>query len=38
MYSVEKEYVEFVKPVDPNMKQVEDWMAEVELVMKNSIR
>ena len=41
MISSEKEQVEFVKPVDLKMKQVEDWMADVEncmvLTMKNKL-
>ena len=38
MYSAEKEKVQFVKNVDPNKKNVEDWMGEVENMMKKSVR
>jgi len=38
MFSAEKEKVPFVKPVDPNKKNVEDWMGEVENMMKRSVR
>ena len=38
MFSAEKEMVRFVKVVDPNKKQVEDWMNEVEIMMKLSVR
>lgn len=30
MISSEKEEVEMIKPVDLKMKQVEDWMSDVE--------
>jgi dynein heavy chain len=29
MFSAEKEEVQFVKHVDPNKKNVEDWMGEL---------
>ncbi len=38
MFSVEKEKVEFVSIIDPNMKQVEDWMVDVEQGMKDAVR
>ena len=38
MYSVENEKVDFIEVVDPIGKQVEDWMSEVENMMKKSIR
>jgi len=38
MFSSEKERVPFVKAVDPNNKNVEDWMGELEDMMKSSIR
>jgi len=38
MYSAEKENIPFVKPIDPNRKNVEDWMGELELMMKKSVR
>jgi dynein heavy chain, axonemal len=38
MYSAEMEKVDFVKPVDPNNKNVEDWMGELEDMMKSSVR
>lgn len=38
MYSVEKEKVSFVNKIDPNMKQVEDWMADVEKEMKSAVK
>ena len=34
MFSAEKERVAFVKLVDPNKKNVEDWMNEVEGMMR----
>lgn len=30
MFSAEDERVKFVKPIDPNNKNVEDWMGELE--------
>lgn len=36
--SVEKEKIDFSKMVDPNMKQVEDWMNDVENAMTSSMR
>ncbi len=36
--SVEKEKIDFSKMVDPNMKQVEDWMNDVEIAMTTSMR
>ena len=38
MYSAEKEKVDFVEEVDPNNKNVEDWMNEVEGMMCQSIK
>lgn len=38
MYSAEKEKVQFVKLIDPNHKNVEDWMGEVENMMCLSVR
>lgn len=38
MFSGEKERVPFVKYVDPISKNVEDWMNEVEDMMKESVR
>ena len=38
MFSAEKEKVEFVEEVDPNNKNVEDWMNEVEHMMCQSIK
>ena len=38
MFSVEDEYVPFLQPVNPNNKQVEDWLGEVEGMMVDSIR
>jgi dynein heavy chain len=38
MFSAEKEEVQFVKHVDPNKKNVEDWMGELENMMRMSVR
>lgn len=38
MFSAEKEKVDFVEEVNPNEKNVEDWMNEVEQMMCQSIR
>ena len=38
MFSAEKERVSFFKFVDPNKKNVEDWMNEVENMMRLSVR
>jgi len=38
MYSAEGEKVNFVNSIDPINKNVEDWMGEVEEMMKKSIR
>jgi dynein heavy chain len=38
MMSAEKEKVKFVKGVDPNKKNVEDWMGELEEMMRLSVR
>ena len=38
MKSAEKEVVNFVKHVDPNKKNVEDWMGELENMMRLSVR
>jgi len=34
MFSAEKERIPFVKFIDPNNKNVEDWMGELEDMMK----
>ena len=38
MMSAEKEKVYFPSVLDPNNKNVEDWMGELEDMMKNSVR
>ncbi|KAL4429885.1 hypothetical protein ABPG74_022908 [Tetrahymena malaccensis] len=38
MFSAEKEKINFVKTVNPNHKNVEEWMGEVENMMKASVR
>lgn len=38
MFSAEKERVSFVKLVDPNKQNVEEWMNEVETMMRLSVR
>ena len=38
MFSAEKEKIGFVKAVDHNKKNVEDWMGELERMMKISVR
>ena len=38
MFSAEKEKVDFVESVNPNEKNVEDWMNEVEDMMRQSVR
>jgi len=38
MYSGENEEVKFVKFIDPVKKNVEDWMGELEIMMKKSVR
>ena len=38
MNSVEKEKIKFTRIVDPTLKQVEDWMSEVEREMKRTVR
>jgi dynein heavy chain len=38
MFSAEGEKINYVKLVDPNKKNVEDWMGEVEEMMKLSVR
>ncbi len=38
MFSAEKEKVMFINLLDPNNKNVEDWMGELEDMMKNSVR
>ena len=38
MFSEEKEKIPFVFVIDPNNKQVEYWMGEVEDMMKRSVR
>lgn len=38
MRSAEKEQVEFINLLDPNGKNVEDWMGELEDMMKQSVR
>lgn len=38
MFSGENEEVPFVRFVDPVKKNVEDWMGELEIMMKKSVR
>jgi len=38
MYSAEQEKVPFVKAIDPNKRNVEDWMGDLESMMKKSVR
>lgn len=38
MFSAENERVPFEKLVDPNRKNVEEWMGDVENMMKRSVR
>ena len=38
MFSAEGEKVKFAKIVDPSHKNVEDWMNEVEDMMKESVK
>lgn len=38
MFSAEGEKINYVHLVDPNKKNVEDWMGEVEDMMKLSVR
>ena len=38
MFSAEKEKINFKEIVDPNAKNVEDWMGEVEDMMRQSVR
>ena len=38
MFSAEKEKVDFVDHINPNEKNVEDWMNEVEDMMRQSVR
>ena len=38
MFSAEGEKINFVRVLDPNKKNVEDWMGEVEEMMKLSVR
>lgn len=38
MFSAEGEKINFVKIIDPNHKNVEDWMNDVEDQMKQSVR
>ena len=38
MFSAEGEKIDYVKVLDPNKKNVEDWMGEVEDMMKASVR
>ena len=38
MFSAEGEKINYVHIVDPNKKNVEDWMGEVEDMMKLSVR
>lgn len=38
MFSAENEKIGFVRIVDPNNKNVEDWMTDVEDQMKQSVR
>ena len=38
MYSAENENIQFVSSINPNNKNVEEWMGEVENMMKSSVR
>ena len=38
MFSAEGEKIDYVRVLDPNKKNVEDWMGEVEDMMKLSVR
>jgi len=38
MYSAEKEKVDFVDIVNPLRKNVEDWMNEIEDMMRKSVK
>jgi len=38
MFSAENEKIDFVEIVDPIRKNVEDWMTEIEEMMKTSVR
>lgn len=38
MFSAENEKINFVSNVNPLQKNVEDWMGEVENMMKSSVR
>ena len=38
MYSAETEKIDFVEIVDPLKKNVEDWMTEIEEMMKRSVK
>ena len=38
MFSAEREKINFVSNVNPNGKNVEDWMGEVEEMMRSSVR
>jgi dynein heavy chain len=38
MFSAENEKINFVSNVNPLQKNVEDWMGEVESMMKSSVR
>ena len=38
MYSAEKEKIHFVGAVDPINKSVENWMTEIEEMMKTSVK
>jgi len=38
MFSAEREKIDFVSVVNPNGKNVEDWMDEVEIMMQKSVR
>ena len=38
MYSAESEKINFVEIVDPLKKNVEDWMTEIEEMMKRSVK
>lgn len=38
MYSGERERIEFVDMIDPGKRNVEDWMGDLEEMMKTSVR
>lgn len=38
MYSGERERIEFVDQIDPGKRNVEDWMGDLEEMMKTSVK